>query len=285
MDATTMTNTVSSTGSGNPKREMDQGLHTASKIERYKSHQHFMETCLQQKITPRGMKVSFATTALPTDEALLQDINKILRTTEVDIMRRCTRHSKGSINQLGKELEHRKSKIRETVAPQHFLHFMTELKRTERKVQAECRKKKKKKLNNLVLKSPPTCEQKESKRKNRHFRRKGTTTPAEPSQVINLSSTQLNAEQMELLSCGPKFCPTPGSYNEVQLLEDTLESLRRIRLKEFWLDEEVPTSIPKRPKFYKKKLLGTPKRQKRSLGRILLNSSCQSYFPHSSTST
>jgi hypothetical protein len=44
----------------------------------------------------------------------------------------------------------------------------------------------------------------------------------------------------------------------VELLEDTLEGLRKIRLKEFWFDEEVPTLIPTKPKFYKKNCWQSP---------------------------
>ncbi|KAL8581808.1 hypothetical protein ACOMHN_010182 [Nucella lapillus] len=101
---------------------------------------------------------------------------------------------------------------------------------------------------------------------NRHFRRKNPVKDcSEPAQVINLSTVELSKEQEHLLSRGPKFCPTPASYNERQLLDDSLEGLRRVRLKEYWYDEEVPVLIPTRPKFNKKNYWEPPKGRDNSL--------------------
>ncbi|KAL8599326.1 hypothetical protein ACOMHN_008041 [Nucella lapillus] len=89
------------------------------------------------------------------------------------------------------------------------------------------------------------------KKANCHFRRKNPIKNcSEPAQVINLSTVELSKEQEQLLSRGPKFCPTPASYSERQLLDDSLEGLRRVRLKEYWYDEEAPVLIPRRPKEY-----------------------------------
>ncbi|KAL8614782.1 hypothetical protein ACOMHN_062825 [Nucella lapillus] len=69
---------------------------------------------------------------------------------------------------------------------------------------------------------------------NRHFRRKNPVKDcSKPAQVINLSTVELSKEQEQLLSRGPKFCPTPASYNERQLLDDSLEGLRRF-YKNYW---------------------------------------------------
>ncbi|KAL8598101.1 hypothetical protein ACOMHN_030387 [Nucella lapillus] len=101
---------------------------------------------------------------------------------------------------------------------------------------------------------------------NRHFRRKNPVKDcSEPAQVINLFTVELSKEQEQLLSRGPKFCPTPASYNEWQLLDDSFEGLRRVRLKEYWYDEEVPVLIPTRPKFYKKNYWEPPKGRDDSL--------------------
>jgi hypothetical protein len=77
-------------------------------------------------------------------------------------------------------------------------------------------------------------------------------TTIEPKQVINLSSIELSADQTHVLSFGPKFCPTPGKVNKLGLLEDTTEGMRKLRLKEYFLDEDTPNQIKVRPKFYKK---------------------------------
>jgi hypothetical protein len=89
------------------------------------------------------------------------------------------------------------------------------------------------------------------KRRNRRFVRRFPQTP-DCKQVINLSTLELTDEQTHVLSFGPKFCPTPTHMNKLQLLEDVCEGLRKIRLKEFFLQDNTPTQLPTRPKFYKK---------------------------------
>ncbi|KAL8581298.1 hypothetical protein ACOMHN_028324 [Nucella lapillus] len=61
---------------------------------------------------------------------------------------------------------------------------------------------------------------------------------------------ELSENQQELLSLGPKFCPTPRSLDHDQLARDIDEGCRRLRLKELFYesDEEEETVAPK---FYK----------------------------------
>jgi hypothetical protein len=73
----------------------------------------------------------------------------------------------------------------------------------------------------------------------------------DPQQVINLSTLTLTEEQTHVLSLGPKFCPTPTSISKLTLNEDTTEGMRKIRLKEFWFNEDTPAQISTKPPFYK----------------------------------
>lgn len=88
-------------------------------------------------------------------------------------------------------------------------------------------------------------------KRNRRFKRRYPTTP-DSKQVINLSSVDLSEEQIHILSLGPKFCPTPRTVNKLKLLEDTIEGMRKVRLKEFHLKEDTPAQIAQCPRFYKK---------------------------------
>ena len=88
------------------------------------------------------------------------------------------------------------------------------------------------------------------KRRNRRFRRRCPVS--DPKQVINLSSTPLTDDQLYVLSLGAKFCPTPGPVKELDLAEDIHEGTRRLRLKEYFHNENTPKQQPARPKFYKK---------------------------------
>ncbi|KAL8597818.1 hypothetical protein ACOMHN_004933 [Nucella lapillus] len=76
-------------------------------------------------------------------------------------------------------------------------------------------------------------------RRNRHSRCRPAPS-AESCQVVNLSDVVLTEAQTRVLSLGPKFCPTPRTYNELKLLEDVMEGNRLLRLKEFFFDDNTP---------------------------------------------
>jgi hypothetical protein len=84
------------------------------------------------------------------------------------------------------------------------------------------------------------------KKKNRQFKCRQRDVEAETRQVINLSSTPLTEEQTYVLSLGSKFCPTPRSVEELELLADVEEGERRLRLKEIFFKEDAPTQLPSR---------------------------------------
>ena len=64
----------------------------------------------------------------------------------------------------------------------------------------------------------------------------------EPPTVINLSTVALNNDEISLLSRGLSFCPTPWQANQEEILDDLESYFRRLRLKEFFLDEDEDTS-------------------------------------------
>ncbi|GFR95206.1 flagellar protein FliL [Elysia marginata] len=57
--------------------------------------------------------------------------------------------------------------------------------------------------------------------------------------VVNLSHHALTDTQTEVLSKNLNFCPTPKNVNYVELSEDVHRFTRRLRLAEFFYDEET----------------------------------------------
>ena len=55
--------------------------------------------------------------------------------------------------------------------------------------------------------------------------------------VVNLSNYELTEHEIALLSKGLKFIPTPTRTNKTELLADIKKFGRRMRLKEFFLDQ------------------------------------------------
>ena len=59
-----------------------------------------------------------------------------------------------------------------------------------------------------------------------------------PTTVVNLSVTALEEAEINLLSKGLSFFPTPRHIRKEEILDDLEKYFRRLRLKEFFLEEE-----------------------------------------------
>ena len=75
--------------------------------------------------------------------------------------------------------------------------------------------------------------------------------------VVNLSSRLLTQEEKAVLSKGLKFCPTPTDIDMYEVCRDINEFLRRIRLREYFYndDDDVEGDFSESPAF-RKSLLG-----------------------------
>ena len=101
--------------------------------------------------------------------------------------------------------------------------------------------------------SPSNPNQKLKKPRNRRFKRgeNNINNKFDTTTVYNLSDIPLTQDQVNLLSLGPKFCPTPGPVNKKVLLADIQEGCRKVRLKEFFHEEGAGGISDPPPKFYK----------------------------------
>ena len=78
----------------------------------------------------------------------------------------------------------------------------------------------------------------------RHFRRRTLSmlttqeTPVDTSIVVNLSRVALSDDEISLLSKRLTFCPVPGRVNEDEVLDDLENYFRRLRLTEFFADQD-----------------------------------------------
>ena len=223
-----------------------------------------------EKVTAAGMKLTFGFSALPPSTCLEESIKGTLEAAERTIVREVCEFYKRTARDLQTQLRTIKGDLQRNLNAEDFSNFTHRLRKHEDKEERQCYATKKKKLWKLLqTRTESSKKERNSKgagrsKKNRHFRRRHTRTP-EPGQVVNLSSVDLTEEQTQLLACGPKFCPTPGSYDEVQLLDDVKEGLRRVRLREFWFDEDAPAQLPTSFKFYKKTHWEPPKDRDQAL--------------------
>ncbi|XP_070562321.1 uncharacterized protein [Ptychodera flava] len=85
-----------------------------------------------------------------------------------------------------------------------------------------------------------------------HSQHKKSTT------VINLTQTKLTEHERNLLDKGLSFCPTPTKANKVQLAIDMNTFHRRLRLAEYFFDDETEDTTKYVNEPFRKKNLFTP---------------------------
>ncbi|GFO26033.1 hypothetical protein PoB_005253800 [Plakobranchus ocellatus] len=89
------------------------------------------------------------------------------------------------------------------------------------------------------------------------YKRKQTVFNTTNATVINLSSHILTDPQTQLLSRNLNFCPTPHHINHIELSEDIHRFCRRLRLAEFFYEENIKPHEPL-PSFLQKPSSFTP---------------------------
>ncbi|GFO22560.1 flagellar protein flil [Plakobranchus ocellatus] len=90
------------------------------------------------------------------------------------------------------------------------------------------------------------------------YKRKQTLFNTTNATVINLSSHVLTDPQTQLLSRNLNYCPTPHHINHIELSEDIHRFYRRLRLTEFFYDEENTKPHEILPSFLQKPSSFTP---------------------------
>lgn len=230
------------------------------KVTRYQSHVTFLNSCLEHKVIPTGMLLKFGKDAMPNLQSLHHSVEDIICCANQDILHQI----KSAYTVL---LAQERDKMDTTLynlyhstdyflSEKIILHHHRKLKTAQDRL----KKKKRRKLMKLLHEdthSIQTAVEVKKKGRNRRFKRISTNisenarAASQPKGVvINLSSLELTADQEELLSLGPKYCPTPNSLDRDQLTRDIEEGCRKLRLKEMFYesDEEEETTVPK---FYK----------------------------------
>ena len=86
---------------------------------------------------------------------------------------------------------------------------------------------------NTIAANNTSSRRKRHRRKRRKTKRKLDTTT-----VINLSNVQLTQDEVNLLSRGLKFCPTPTHIDWPEFKADISDFIRRLRLHEYFYEND-----------------------------------------------
>ena len=114
--------------------------------------------------------------------------------------------------------------------------------------------------------STSTVTRKRSRRKT-----KPANLHLDHSSVINLSSCPLSTDEISILSRGLTFCPTPRHINWPEVSADIYDFSRRMRLAEYFFDENSNTHTPNEhdTPFHNKSTWNPPNDRERALNTFL----------------
>jgi len=258
---------------GSPLRDgplsllVSRAMRTVDKHARVDSHCKFMASCIKEGVVPRGCQLRFGFAALPPNPELHKSVKNLIHETNLKMIQLirdafiCTRRdTRLKMDQTFLDIFHNTLDSQDSYwkTKTHILSYQkTKLAKYKN---IKCMKLQKllaaKKTSFMTATNAEdvTHERPINKvKKNRRFRRhsKALDTHSNTENVVNISSVELSEEQVHVLSLGDKFCPTPRSLDQAQLLLDVHEGCRRIRLREYFSDQvhENDTVISK---FYKK---------------------------------
>ena len=94
--------------------------------------------------------------------------------------------------------------------------------------------------------TPKRNKRRKSQRSN-SFLKKKAPVRLDTSTVINLSNVQMTDDEILLLSRGLTFCPTPRYIDWAQVKADITDFSRRLRLKEYFYNEDRTFNLKPNP--------------------------------------
>ncbi|XP_041453720.1 uncharacterized protein LOC121406912 [Lytechinus variegatus] len=203
------------------------------------------------RIIPTGLQLHCTPGLGTLTPELRKRWNQTLHGASVRLINILSEQCIASLDSFSADISSLEDKLRSCCTHTQWLQYNDEIESDLSKHRSLLTERRNKKIGNLT---------KKRQRSNR-FRRHTNNNDASPHLVVNLSSSPLSQAETSLLSKGLKFCPTPPEVEQIALSQDLSTFYRRIRLKEFFLDE--PPSDPE--PFYRKSTWTPPKNRVPSL--------------------
>jgi hypothetical protein len=217
------------------------------------------------------MLCRFGHAALPKCDYLHKCVTDVLFQTSKDIMCKCREAYASLSSKVEQEIHKELYRIQQTTDFHHFESILSFHRCQIASVSDKFNRQKKKKLQKLMEESRARKSNEtvghtfnlpqvpRNKKKTRRFKRRPLDTKNAQMQnentrlVVNLSTVKLTDAQSSVMALGPKFCPTPKSFNHQGMVQDNIrEGCRLTRLKEYHHDRTGTKNQQERPKFYKK---------------------------------
>ena len=229
------------------------------KIIKKQTHLAFLKHCLMHKVGPRGLNLQPNCLEVSEYPKLNSIWQSKLQQCNTSLLKLTIKALKLSINACRSLIENNLLALRNQARPENFETLFRAISRLASKTALQQFKTKKKKSEKFMKCSnlslihvhsdifkvdivPNHCPIATPKRKrSRRFRR--TPTPPPIQTVVNLSSQTLTEDENKLLEKGLKFCPVPRKMDETNNIVDTNKFTRKMRLKEYFKDNESSNEI------------------------------------------
>ena len=224
---------------------------TKVKALRFSFHQDNYRFYSLNRIIPKGLRLQ-CTPALGTlSPELRKRWNQTLYGASIQLIKILSEQCATSLDSFTADIRRLEDELHSTCNDSQWLQYNDEIESCLSKHRSDLIQRRNKKIGNISKK----------RQQSRRFKRHPNYTGVSPNTVVNLSSSPLSPAETSLLSKGLKFCPTPPTVDTIALSHDLSSFYRRIRLKEFFLDEPPTDPQP----FYQKSTWTPPKNRVPSL--------------------
>ncbi|KAF0287549.1 hypothetical protein FJT64_014057 [Amphibalanus amphitrite] len=192
----------------------------AVKLEKYKSHRDFLETCTADGLIPRGFRLTWKCHFDDQNE----EVERTLEKASQELVRISAEVAAARVTHLEGEYQTLSEQVGANATRDEQAHSAVIVQKDVQRTKDFTTRTKKRKLDRL--------------RPNQRSQTAGdgpgqTPRPPEPVGVVNLSSRQLTPTELALLTRGLSFVPS-RKQTVAQLTAELKEWERLMRLREFW---------------------------------------------------
>ena len=209
---------------------------TKIKALKFSFHQDNYRFYSLNRIIPKGLQLQCTPSLGTLSPELRKRWNRSLYSTSIRLINILSEQCSASLDTFSHDIRSLEAELRSSCTHTQWLKYNDEIESCLSKHRSELSHRRNKKIGNLTKK----------RQHSNRFKRQTNITDTSRS-VVNLSSSPLSPAETSLLSKGLKFCPTPPTADQIALSQDLSSFYRRIRLKEFFLDEPPSEPEPFRP--------------------------------------
>ncbi|PIK51564.1 hypothetical protein BSL78_11526 [Apostichopus japonicus] len=215
----------------------------SEKRVRYRHHLSNYRLYRKNKTVPKGLKIKVRAGLPLSDSDSFANWKGILKNASLELMAVQISICRKTIHELSQQIDSKTRKLQKELPKNEFERKLDSISKiclnlSHTLASRQCHKLKRDNVTQRVKSSGETQLETSKRTRSRRFRRKEIQTACNTtkSAVVTIDC-QLSAGETNLLSKGLNFCPKPRQVNAQKLSLDLNLFYRRLRLREFFADE------------------------------------------------